>query len=428
MAGCAKSSGTVTVLDSQGNTLICLRENRIPADDSRWAYIQLAVDEAARQLAQARGCTQQEAVDQLFSGQYTVYTAFSPAVHQAITAAMESRSLVEVGCAVTDLRGNLLAAYSGGDTTNYATSPTAPYSAFKPLSVYLPAVESGRAGWFTTYEDSPLKQIPAEGGGMQDWPSNATGKYSMQTVPVHRALAQSLNTVAVKCLADLGVETSMAFLQDKLGIPLAEETQVLEQAGPDEILGNIALGYLETGVSPVDMAGYYQIFGSGGRYTKPQAVTKICDASGGVLYQREHENRQVTSPEVADIMNRLLQGVVKTGGTGEQATVPGTQVAGKTGTGDNYAGNWFVGLIPGYSCAVWHGEDRENKADELFSRIMTGVLEEEEEPKREFYAWGILNQVVYCAESGMPISDDCTRIELGYLLPGTSERPCNIHD
>ena len=428
MAGCAKEQGGLTVLDAKGSTMLCIREDTPLAQDARQAYLQIVLIETAQLLAQKQGCTDQQALEQIFAGNYTVCTAFDPTVHNAMAAAItEQAGELAAGCAITDLGGNLLAAYSTDTQTNYATEKTPPYSSFKPLSVYLPAVESGKAEWFTGFEDSPVKQVQGQDGTMQDWPQNSTATYSGEMVPVYKAVAQSLNTVAVKCLSSVGVENSMQFLQEKLGIPLEEETYVLEHYGPKEVLGNIALGYLETGVSPVDMAGYYQIFGNGGIYTTPQAVTRLLSADGTVLYEREYEYNRVTTPAVADIMNRLLQGVVSSTGTGTQAGCSDVQVAGKTGTGDDNEGNWFVGLIPGYSCAVWHGSAENNRADELFSAIMQGVFDSLEDGQKEFYPHDILHEVVCCAESGMAISENCTSITLGYFLTGDHKEPCRIH-
>jgi len=53
-------------------------------------------------------------------------------------------------------------------------------------------------------------------------------------------------------------------------------------------------------------------------------------------------------------VNQLLQGVVQYG-TGKAAQLPGRQVAGKTGTTENYGDAWFVGYTPQYVAAVWVG-------------------------------------------------------------------------
>ena len=80
----------------------------------------------------------------LFSKNVTLKTAFDPDLHRAVKQAYLSyeESALSFGCAMTDLEGNLLVSFSGGDEDeNFATSKTPPYSSFKPLSVYMQALE-----------------------------------------------------------------------------------------------------------------------------------------------------------------------------------------------------------------------------------------------------------------------------------------------
>ena len=61
-----------------------------------------------------------------------------------------------------------------------------------------------------------------------------------------------------------------------------------------------------------------------------------------------------SAPTQADVINQLLQGVVQSG-TGTAAALPGREVAGKTGTTENYGDAWFVGYTPQFVVAVWVG-------------------------------------------------------------------------
>ena len=147
-----------------------------------------------------------------------------------------------------------------------------------------------------------------------------------------------------------------------------EET-IISQYGEEEVLGNLGMGYLREGVSPVDMAGYYQIFANGGKYYKPTAIYEIKDNSGKSIYKRNVSINQVIEKSTADIMNLLLQEVVSENGTGKDAMIDGLAVGGKTGTGEK--GNWFVGFTPEYTCAVWHSTQLEkNYGCKIFSKIL----------------------------------------------------------
>ena len=291
--------------------------------------------------------------------------------------------------------------------------------------MYTPAVEKGVANWSTVYKDSPYKQIKNNDGEMLDWPANASGTYSQQNTTVYDALRTSLNTVAVKCLEDVGVAESVTFLQTQLGIPLKQEQQVIDKYGAEEVIGNVALGYLETGITPVEMAGYYQMFANGGFYTSPQAVSKITAQDGTQVYVRKPEQKQVISAATADVMNKLLQGVVDQGGTGSKARCREVEVAGKTGTGDEYADNWFVGITPGYSVAVWHGQSDSNHAAEMFSGVVSDLYTKQPNANRKFITHQNLKQVIYCTVSGKAISKNCTVIDMGYFASKNTPQICD---
>jgi D-alanyl-D-alanine carboxypeptidase/D-alanyl-D-alanine-endopeptidase (penicillin-binding protein 4) len=99
---------------------------------------------------------------------------------------------------------------------------------------------------------------------------------------------------------------------------------------------------------------------------------------------------------------------------------------GKTGTGDNYADNWFVGVTPAYSCAVWHGQSDSNRADNLFAAVVGGLYGENSDLLRNFITHENLNQIAYCARSGHAFSNRCTRIELGYYKQTDALPVCSV--
>lgn len=392
------------------------------------AYLEIVNIEAASIISEKENCTIEEAVELLNTHKYKVYTAFDRDICDAILKGYKNYAKEELdfGCAVTDLSGHLIAAYSADPSNsgiNYATQKTAPYSSFKPIGVYLPALEEGKAYWSKMYKDSPVKKVEDDSGEKSDWPANSTGTYSKENVPVCDAIKTSLNTVAVKCLKEYGVNNSLDYLESKFGLTLDFEKKKSKALGEEEVLGNVALGYLQEGVSPVAMAGYYQCFANDGMYASPVTVLKICDSEGNTIYKAENELKQVVSPEAAYVMNLLLRNVVTEGGTGEDASIDGIEIGGKTGTGLN--GNWFVGFTPEYSCAIWHGKNGNgNYAATMFRDIVSGF---DNNPKETYPVSKTVKESAYCKESGSLLSNECKQIGKGYYLSVKLPDNCNKH-
>lgn len=419
LAGCSMS-GT-KIYDKDQNEI-----NK--SQDETKAYMQIVEEDAVKILCEQNDCGDEEARKLLVKGKYHIYTYFNAALvkEMAETYRNYGDKKLSFACVATDLNGHLVGVFSGGsEEINFAKEKQAPYSSFKPLSVYLPALEAGTTNWSKTYKDGPFKQIVYANGDKENWPSNATGVYSNKDIIVNDALKTSLNTVAVKCLSEYGVKKTMDFLEERLGLRLDFERKKVEQFGEEEILGNIALGYLEEGVSPVDMAGYYQIFANGGCYQKPKTISKILDADGNVIYQLDENKNveQTITREASFVMNQLLQNVVSPNGTGANAVIPGVAVGGKTGTGET--GNWFVGFTPEYTCAVWHGPElSENYAATMFAETVSAW----EHNKDKIYpVCGTVKEAIFCRKSGLLMTEKCSDFELGYYMSVDCPGECDEH-
>lgn len=434
LAGCSgKDPSTVLAADGEQIASITSVESGEATyqKEEYFAYVDFVVSEATEILSELKGTDSEKAQKELINGGYTVSTLFDAEVLNKLSEAYLSKlsSSVPFGAAVTDLKGGLTAVYSGGnsnETTNFATAKNAPYSAFKPLSVYTPAMEKKLINWSYLFKDSPFKQIKDESGSTTDWPTNSSGRYTNKNMTVGEAVKKSVNTVSVKCLDKLTVESSLDFLNNAFGLKLDLETQKAESMGDEEIYGNLAMGYLMEGVSPIDMAGYYQVFANDGKYAKPYAITKITDSDGNTVYEAEVTEKQAVSSETAFIMNRMLQTVVSKGGTGEKAAVSGVQIGGKTGTGttNDLKGNWFVGFTPQYTCAVWHGGDESNIAPDIFGNFAS---KQDNSVRKHFSLSRQVTQVIYCAETGKRISSGCTNIEEGYFSTDNIPEVCDGH-
>lgn len=427
VSGCGDSS-SVTVYDAAGQVLAVIDtvdfEDSTLTDAGYGDYLRLALSEAVTALVQTDGVSEKRAARRLFSGGYELYTAFDGAVYAALRDTYEAQGEDSAfGSAVTDLKGALCAVYSGGGE-GYCALPQSPHSAIKPLSVYAPAMDAGLIHWGTRLTDEPYKRIEGEGGRLTDWPSNATGKYSYEKESLAECVRYSLNTAAVHCLKDYGVSRSVEFLQNQLGVDLSAEVSRMEAGGEEEIIGNIALGSLVNGVTPVELAGYYQIFGNEGAYQRPYALTEL-RWQGKTVYTAVYAPRQIIKASTAGVMNHLLQEVTRRGATGEAAACEGLEVAGKTGTGDRSESNWFVGVTPEYSVALWHGpREGGNRAAQLFASVIERMPAH---TQTAFSKVAGVHKGYFCKETGLLFTRKCSKIETGYYASEQTPTVCKGH-
>ena len=134
------------------------------------------------------------------------------------------------------------------------------------------------------------------------------------------ALAKSINVPAVKILHEIGIGAGLS-VAEKLGITFAES---------DWNNLAVALGGMEKGVTPLELARAYATLGDRGSYKNYTTIRRIDDSMGKTLYQSQPVKEQVISEETAFIVNNILQSAADTGGTAHR--LKGLNVAAKTGT------------------------------------------------------------------------------------------------
>ncbi|MCC7251180.1 PBP1A family penicillin-binding protein [Hyphomicrobium sp.] len=221
-----------------------------------------------------------------------------------------------------------------------------PGSAFKPV-VYLTAVERGAT------PDTPVEDAPITAGRWS--PRNDNGRYLGATT-LRNALAQSLNTVAVRLLLDAGAD-KVAATARRLGMKSPLRTDA-----------SLALGTSE--VSLLDLTGAYAAFANGGYVNEPYAIRRVRTGSGKVLFQRIEARSDVAIPQSSvAAMDDMLRAAVATG-TGRRAAIPGRTVAGKTGTSQDFRDAWFVGYTSDLTASVWVGNDD----GRTMNRVVGGAL------------------------------------------------------
>ena len=280
---------------------------------------------------------------------------------------------------------------------NWAVNARQCGSAIKPVSTYAPALDDGTINGASVIDDYPMLL----NGDV--WPRNANWRYQGLTA-LHTAIAQSLNTCAVRTNLAYGVDRSYEFLVNKLGFENLTYTD-------SQQVGNMALGGFEKGVTTEEMAAAYAAFVNEGVYTKPRTFVRVEDANGNVILENEAQSTVAMKNTTAAIINHLLQEAALNG-TGYEAQFSGMHIAGKTGSTNSNKDRYFVGYTPYYSCAVWAGYEHNqrivasgNPCSAIFRKVMSAI--HEELPDKDFFSCAGLTSVAVCADSGMLASDNC---------------------
>jgi penicillin-binding protein 1A len=260
-----------------------------------------------------------------------------------------------------------------------------PGSSFKPF-VYLAALERGLR------PDSMVDDAPIH---MGTWsPENfEPGFHGM--IPARQALAESINTAAVRVLDFAGIDSTRNVAR-RLGI-----TEPI----PRDL--SIALGTCD--VTLLEMTGAYAAFANGGFGVLPHVIERITDSSGKVLYQRQGGGPgQVAPPEqVAELVSMMTDVIGY--GTGKAAKLD-RPAAGKTGTSQDYRNAWFIGFTADLVTGVWFGNDDNSPMKKVtggmlpahtWHEFMTSA--ETNQPVRELPALARLPQSVVAETQPEPI-------------------------
>ncbi|WP_334328353.1 PBP1A family penicillin-binding protein [Companilactobacillus sp. HBUAS59699] len=318
--------------------------------------------------------------DDILNKGYKIYTTLDQNIQKSMENSFDNNYLFPsnatdgtavqgASVAVNPANGGVLAVVGGrGEHTfrgfNRATQMTRqPGSTIKPLAVYTPAIENGYS------YDSELPDQVTSFGKNKYTPTNADGLYQDE-IPIYKALAQSENVPAVALLDKIGVKKGVSSVEN-FGIKVHKNDQNLA----------LALGGLETGVSPLQMARAYTAFANEGKLSETHFIRKIVDSTGTVVVDNtSNSTKQIISKDTAKEMTSMMLGVYNEG-TGKSAKPSGYKIAGKTGSTEvpssyGYAGTkdqWMIGYTPDIVVASWIGFDKTDKNHFLYGVSENGV-------------------------------------------------------
>jgi len=296
--------------------------------------------------------------ERIAQGGLDIFTTLDPAIQEAAETAAATFNDEEEGPTVSLVAmrhedGAILALIGGKDWDekqfNIAVQARRqPGSAFKPLTLIAAMEEGVEAGYridstpFEVEVRDEMWNVTNYGGARPDSP-----------MTLRAATLASTNTVYARLIMEIGPEKVVELAGD-LGFEAPME--------PDPAL---ALGGLRYGVSPFEMARAYTTIARTGEDIAPRAINSVTasvidetavEPEFEILYRApvEPELTRIYSEEAGREVRTILKGAVAQG-TGRRADVAGIEVAGKTGTTQNYHDAWFVGWGEGVTTAVWMG-------------------------------------------------------------------------
>lgn len=254
-------------------------------------------------------------------------------------------------------------------------------------------------------------------------PVNYDGKYN-GPMQLRFALGNSINIVAVKMLARVGIRDVMQTAYD-MGITNWQPTR-------ENLAGvglSLVLGGRET--SLLSMTTAYGVFANGGIRQDPIAILKVTDSKGNVLYEHKtSQGRRVLSEEISFLVSHILldnNARIAAFGPSSWLVVSGKTVSVKTGTTDEKRDNWTVGYTPSFVVGVWVGNNDNSPmnpavasgvtgASPIWNKIMRFVLKDrpDEFPQKPE---GVIALTIDALGGGLPVEGQPTRSE--YFIKGT---------
>ena len=375
--------------------------------------IHTTLDSEIQEVAEQELSQQMSAIE---SGRYGAFRHPTyEAVHADSAATLaDGTPYLQSAFVMMDARtGDVLALIGGRDHDdsefNRATQARRqPGSAFKPF-VYATALGAGYPPSHRV-ADEPIRLVLDDG---RTWaPQNYDGTYA-GSVTLRDGLVHSKNVVTVRVAEEVGLGRVVGMAEQMLGQDVP--------ANPSVVLGTAE-------VTPLQLTAAYAAFATLGRRPEPRLVTRVDDRNGTTIWSQQPYTTEVIPAAAAFLTTSLLQDVV-TRGTGTAVRAVGFRgpAAGKTGTTQDAADIWFVGITPDVVGTVWIGFDKRETvlrgatggelAAPVWGRVMREVAPESD-------GWAVPPGVIArnVNEYGEVIADNCPEAAARreYFLSGTA--------
>ena len=222
-----------------------------------------------------------------------------------------------------------------------------PGSSFKPF-IYSAALEKGFTA-ATVINDAPLTFTAAQTGSEPWEPKNYDGKFD-GPMRLRTALAKSKNMVSVRILQAISPQYAQDYIA-RFGFDPKLHPPYL----------TMALG--AGSVTPMQMLGAYSVFANGGYRIAPFFIERVEDSKGNVLMVNQplvagESAERVIDSRNAFIMSSMMRDVVRAGTATRAMALKRSDLAGKTGTTNEFVDAWFCGFQPDLVAITWIGFDQ----------------------------------------------------------------------
>ena len=238
------------------------------------------------------------------------------------------------------LVGDRARGYSGFNRAVDARRPVG--SLVKPV-VYLTALQlPEKYSLATLLDDSPLTH---RSEGSEPWSPQNYDKTFRGPVPLYRSLVHSWNLPTVRLGLELGVDRVVDTMR-RFGI----KRDIADY--PSTLLG-------ASQHSPLEMAQMYQVIANQGNLVPLRTIRGIQNHRGHTVARFPVSKSRVIDYESVFLIDHALKMVVRQGtavGLGRSFRA-GLNLAGKTGTTDDFRDSWFVGYSANLLTVVWVGRD-----------------------------------------------------------------------
>ena len=301
---------------------------------------------AIHETADILGISEEEVI----RSDYVIRTFYDPKAQSAVVSSIESQEYISINTDGISSDHSVLLAdnATGGITAYYSTLDNnvftfrrSPASTIKPILVYAPAIEMDLITEKTTFID--------EKASFDGYAPKNYGDVYYGPIAADKALAKSVNTVAVRILQNTGIEKSIEY---------AEKTGITFDKSDREHLA-VALGGMTYGVTLKELTESYMTLASSGKHKNVSFIRSIDTSDGSPLYSHRINTQTAFSSDTAFIVTDMLKKSVSDG-TSRKLSGFSYEIASKTGTAEhaNGIGNtdaWNVNYTTENTMCVWYG-------------------------------------------------------------------------